>query len=66
VDRAGGDPRFETRSATRKYLADLERNDHDQPLTLEDDLETAREAGLRSAEVFWKEYREAVWGGPKI
>jgi len=66
VNRASGDPRFETRSATRKYLADLERNDHDQPLTLEDDLETAREAGLRSAEVFWKEYREAVWGGPKI
>jgi ubiquinone/menaquinone biosynthesis C-methylase UbiE len=66
VSRAGGDPRFETRSATRKYLADLERNDHDQPLTLGDDLETAREAGLRSVEVFWKEYREAVWGGPKI
>ena len=66
VNRAGGDARFETRSATRKYLADLERNERDQPLTLEDDLETAREAGLQSAEVFWKEYREAVWGGPKI
>ena len=65
VNRARGDARFETRAATRKFLADLERNERDQPLTLELDLETAREAGLQSVEVFWKEYREAVWGGPK-
>ena len=65
VSRAGGDPRFQTCAATREFLADLERNERDQPLTIEDDLETAREAGLQSAEVFWKEYREAVWGGPK-
>jgi ubiquinone/menaquinone biosynthesis C-methylase UbiE len=66
VKRANGDPRFGTLPATRAYLADLERNEHDQPLTLQDDLETAREAGLESVEVFWKEHREAVWGGPKV
>lgn len=65
VNRAAGDPRFETCLGTRQYLADLEANEHDQPLTLEDDLASAREAGLQSTEVFWKEYREAVWGGPK-
>jgi tRNA (cmo5U34)-methyltransferase len=65
VNRAGDDPRFKTREATRQYLDALERNERDQPLTLEEDLETAREAGLQSVEVFWKEYREAVWGGPK-
>jgi SAM-dependent methyltransferase len=65
VNRANGDPRFESRAATREYLADLERNEHDQPLSIEDDLELARRAGLQSVEIFWKEYREAVWGGPK-
>ena len=65
VNRAGGDPRFATRESTRQYLAQLEANERDQPLTLEEDLEAARQAGLRSADVFWKEYREAVWGGPK-
>jgi len=65
VNRACGAPRFKTPEATREFLVDLERNECDQPLTLEEDLETAREAGLQSAEVFWKEYREAVWGGPK-
>jgi tRNA (cmo5U34)-methyltransferase len=65
VSRARGDRRFLTRESTRAYLAQLEAGEHDQPLTLEVDLETARQAGLRSVEVFWKEYREAVWGGPK-
>ena len=45
VSRANGDPRFETRATTREYLAALESNERDQPLTLELDLETAREAG---------------------
>ena len=65
VNRANGDPRFENRVATRSYLADLERNERDQPLSMEDDLEIARKAGLQSVEVFWKEYREVVWGGLK-
>jgi ubiquinone/menaquinone biosynthesis C-methylase UbiE len=66
IKRAGGDQRFLTRESTRGFLANLETNEGDQPLTLEEDLAAAREAGLLSAEVFWKEYREAVWGGLKI
>ncbi len=65
VSRANGDTRFLTLASTRDYLAQLEANEQDQPLTLEGDLEIAREAGLNSVEVFWKQYREAVWGGPK-
>ena len=65
MGRAGGDQRFLTPESTRAYLAQLEAGERDQPLTIEEDLETAREAGLHSVEVFWKEYREAVWGGPK-
>ena len=65
VSRAGADPRFQTCAATRQYIEDMEKNELDQPLTLDADLDTARQAGLHSAEVFWKEYREAVWGGPK-
>lgn len=66
VGRAAGDRRFPTCAATREFLAELERNEHDQPLSLEEDLEIARKAGLQSVEVFWKEYRETVWGGPKV
>jgi len=66
VKRASGDHRFLTRESTRAFLANLETNEGDQPLTLEEDLAAAREAGLLSAEVFWKEYREVVWGGLKI
>jgi ubiquinone/menaquinone biosynthesis C-methylase UbiE len=66
LKRAGGDARFMTRESTRAFLSNLEANEGDQPLTLEEDLAAAREAGLLSAEVFWKEYREVVWGGPKI
>jgi tRNA (cmo5U34)-methyltransferase len=65
VERANGDRRFLTRESTRAHLAQLEAGEGDQPLTLAEDLELARQAGLRSAEVFWKQYREAVWGGPK-
>jgi tRNA (cmo5U34)-methyltransferase len=65
VGRACGDPRFLSRESTRAYLDQLESSEHDQPLTLEDDLATARDAGLASVEVFWKEPRETVWGGPK-
>jgi ubiquinone/menaquinone biosynthesis C-methylase UbiE len=60
-----GDARFSTRESTRAFLDNLEAVERDQPLTLVEDLRIAREAGLSSVEVFWKEYREAVWGGPK-
>jgi SAM-dependent methyltransferase len=61
-----GDPRFRTADATRAFLDQLEAGEKDQPLPLVEDLAIAREAGLASVELFWKEYREAVWGGPKV
>ncbi len=60
------DQRFHNADATRQYLCDLEAAEQDQPQTLEEDLRILRDAGLASPEVFWKEYREAVIGGPKV
>jgi SAM-dependent methyltransferase len=65
VSRANGDSRFLTPAATRAFLDQLEQGEKDQPLSLLEDLAIARRAGLESVELFWKEYREAVWGGPK-
>lgn len=62
---AGCDERFKNESSTRAFIADLEARDHDQPLTLSEDLRVLSEAGLRNASVFWLEYREAVTGGFK-
>ena len=40
-------------------------NDHvDLGCVLLEDLEIARSAGLDAVEVFWREYREVVYGGP--
>lgn len=47
-------------------LAELERTDGDQPLRLEQDLQLLREAGLQEIDCFWKETREAVWGGCRL
>ena len=63
--RAGDDPRFLDEATTRAFLDEMEAREQDRPQLLADDIATAREAGLDSAEVFWKEYREAVWGGPR-
>jgi tRNA (cmo5U34)-methyltransferase len=66
VDRSGGrDQRFLTPSSTRAFLDDLEARDNDKPLTLMQDLQILREAGLDNASVFWVEYREAITGGFK-
>jgi ubiquinone/menaquinone biosynthesis C-methylase UbiE len=46
-------------------LAELEKNDGDQPLPLDVDLSLLRQAGFRGVDCFWKETREAVWGGIK-
>jgi len=46
-------------------LADKEKKDGDHLLLLMDDLQLLAEAGFRTAECFWKEYREAVYGGIK-
>ena len=62
---AGRDERFKNEPSTRAFIADLEARDHDQPLTLSEDLRVLVEAGLQNASVFWLEYREAVTGGFK-
>jgi len=59
------DLRFRDAEATRQFLNELEAADQDQPLTLEEDLQALRDAGLNHIVVFWSEYREAVIGGRK-
>ena len=56
------DERFRSLEATR---ATLDAAEHDQPQKLSTDLRILREAGIGDAEVFWKEYREAVTGGAR-
>jgi ubiquinone/menaquinone biosynthesis C-methylase UbiE len=46
-------------------LSELEKMDGDQPLPLDLDLSLLRQAGFRGVDCFWKETREAVWGGVK-
>jgi ubiquinone/menaquinone biosynthesis C-methylase UbiE len=66
VERAkGSDNRFPDLASTRKFLADLEKNERDQPLTLAGDLDLLRNAGLKNVSAFWLEYRELVSGGQK-
>ena len=53
VERArGSDNRFADSASTRRFLADLEKNERDQPLTLAEDLERPSE--------FWSEERLRV------
>jgi len=59
------DKRFSTHEKTRAFLDDLETREQDQPQSLNTDIRILREAGIEHAEVFWKEYREVVIGGPK-
>jgi tRNA (cmo5U34)-methyltransferase len=66
VERAKGfDSRFADSTSTRRFLADLEKNERDQPLTLAGDLEVLRNSGLKNVSAFWLEYRELVSGGQK-
>src|SRR6476660_5897860 len=66
VKRAGGsDNRFADAASTRRFLADLEKNERDQPLTLAEDLALLRSSGLKHVSAFWIEYRELVSGGQK-
>ncbi|MEK7728194.1 MAG: methyltransferase domain-containing protein [candidate division KSB1 bacterium] len=55
-----------TLAAIAAELAQLEHEDGDQPLPLEEDLRLLREAGFQEVDCFWKETREAVWGGIKL
>ena len=59
------DVRFCTSENTRATLDKLEADEQDHPQTLATDLATIRDAGITTAEVLWKEYREVVIGGPK-
>ena len=66
VERAhGSDNRFADSASTRQFLADLERKEADQPLTLAEDVEVLRSSGLKNVSAFWLEYRELVSGGQK-
>ena len=66
VERASGsDNRFADSASTRRFLADLEKNERDQPLTLYEDLALLRSSGLKNVSAFWLEYRELVSGGQK-
>jgi len=66
VARASGEKeRFRDVLSTRKYLDELEAKEGDQPISLFEDLNLLRKAGLRNPTVFWLEYREAVTGGIK-
>ena len=66
VERAeGADSRFADSALTRQFLADLERQEADQPLTLAEDLSLLRNSGLKNVSAFWLEYRELVSGGQK-
>ncbi len=62
---AGRDPRFLDTATTRRYLAEMQAAEADQPLTIENDLRILRAAGLLNATIFWLEYREAVLGGTR-
>ena len=67
TDRAPAqDKRFHSTDATRRFLDDLEATENDQPQTLDKDMWILRESGIANAEVFWKEYREAVVGGHAV
>lgn len=46
-------------------LIEKEKKDGDHPLFLMEDMELLKKAGFRTTECFWKEYREAVYGGIK-
>jgi ubiquinone/menaquinone biosynthesis C-methylase UbiE len=59
----GLDTRFRDAASIRQFLNQLEATDGDQPLTLGEDLQVLREAGLTHVSVFWSEYREVVMGG---
>jgi hypothetical protein len=66
VERAhGSDNRFADPASTRQFLADLERKEADQPLTLAEDLALLRSSLLKNVSAFWLEYSELVSAGQK-
>lgn len=57
---AGADPRFRDAATTRAFLDRMEAEEGDRPLSLRDDLDVLRSAGLRAPGVVWLDHREAV------
>jgi len=66
VERARGlDNLFADAASTRRFVANLEKNERDQPLTLAQDLALLESSGLKNVSAFWFKYRELVSGGQK-
>jgi ubiquinone/menaquinone biosynthesis C-methylase UbiE len=64
VQRAQGrDPRFADAAATRQFLVKMESNEGDKPVRPAEDLRSLQEAGFFHITTFWRETREAVFGG---
>jgi ubiquinone/menaquinone biosynthesis C-methylase UbiE len=64
VQRANGlDTRFPDATTTRRFLADMERNEADQPLRPAEDSQLLQEAGFMHVTTWWRETRESVYGG---
>ena len=64
VQRAQGrDSRFTDALSTRRFLDDMERNEADQPIRPAEDFRIFQEAGFSHVTTFWRETREAVFGG---
>ena len=61
----GLDPRFRDAVQIRSFLDKLEKDEGDQPLTMDQDLNLLKRAGISNATIFWQEYREVVYGGSK-
>jgi tRNA (cmo5U34)-methyltransferase len=57
------DERFRDAAAVRAFLDRMEAEEADRPLTLVEDLEILRGAGLHDATVLWLVHREAVTVG---
>ncbi len=62
IHSRSSDKRFKDLVTIRRFLDDLERNEGDQPITIDEDLQVLRESGIGNATVFWQEYREVVYG----
>ncbi len=61
LDRASStDERFASHNSTRVFLDTMENAEGDQPLDIETDLATFREAGFHPVSMLWLMYREAV------
>ncbi len=63
---SASDKRFASVESTRAYLSQMQIAENDQPQTAATDLKIIRDAGLPTAEIFWKELNEVVTGGPRL